>query len=67
MAAMLGYFSHLFLDMMSLTGVTLFWPSELRAVFPGRDELRVRTGSGRERVLFFVLLGLALLLYPLSQ
>jgi len=27
----------------------------------------VRTGSGRERVLFLVLLGLALLLYPLSH
>jgi len=67
LAAMLGYASHLFLDMMSLTGVTLFWPSDLRAIFPGRDEFRVRTGSGRERVLFLVLLGLALLLYPLSR
>jgi inner membrane protein len=32
-----GYGSHLFADMMTLSGVQLFWPSHLIAVFPGRD------------------------------
>ena len=66
-AAMAGYFSHLLCDMMTLTGVTLFWPSKARAIFPGRDEYRVRSGTSSERVFFFVVLGLALLLYPVSQ
>ncbi|MFQ6111293.1 MAG: metal-dependent hydrolase [Nitrospinota bacterium] len=66
-AAVAGYFSHLLADMMTVTGVTLFWPSPVRAIFPGRDEYRVRSGSSSERVFFFVMLALALLLYPVSQ
>ncbi|HED05045.1 MAG TPA: nuclease [Candidatus Fraserbacteria bacterium] len=66
-AAMAGYWSHILVDMMSLGGVKLFWPSPVRAIFPGRDDYRVRSGSSSERVYFFVVLALALLLYPLSQ
>ena len=66
-AAVAGYWSHLWADMMSLTGVPLFWPSDLRAIFPGRDEFRVRTGSSQERIFFFAVLALAILFYPVSQ
>ena len=66
-AAVSGYWSHILVDMMTVSGVTLFWPCKARAIFRGRDEYRVRSGSSSERVFFFVVLGLALLLYPLSQ
>jgi inner membrane protein len=36
-------------------------------VFPGRDEYRVVSGSGSERVFVAVALALALLLYPVSR
>jgi endonuclease YncB( thermonuclease family) len=67
MAPSVGYGSHLFADMMTLGGVQLFWPSRAIAVFPGRDEYRVVSGSGSERVFVAVALALALLLYPVSR
>jgi len=66
-AAVIGYGSHLGVDMMTLGGVQLFWPSEVRCVFPGRDEYRIRSGTLQERVFFALVLALALVLYPISQ
>ena len=66
-AATVGYGSHLLADMMTLGGIQLFWPSRLIAVFPGRDEYRVISGSSSERVFVAVALVLALLFYPVSQ
>ncbi len=45
----------------------MFWPNRIICVFPGRDELRVISGSGSERIFLVVCLCAALLLYPLSQ
>ena len=67
MAVFLGYGSHLFADMMTLGGIQLFWPSKLIAVFPGRDEYRVVSGSGSETVFVAVAFALALLFYPVSR
>ena len=67
LAVFVGYGSHLLADMMTLTGVRLFWPSKLIAVFPGRDRYRVITGSGSERVFVALALVLALLFYPVSR
>ena len=53
--------------MMTLGGVQLFWPRRAIAVFPGRDEYRVVTGSGSETVFVAVALVLALLFYPVSR
>jgi endonuclease YncB( thermonuclease family) len=66
-AVFVGYGSHLFADMMTLGGVQLFWPSGAIAVFPGRDEYRVVTGSGSEAVFVAVVLVLSLLFYPVSR
>jgi len=53
--------------MMTVGGVQLFWPSRLIAVFPGRDEYRVVSGSGSERVFVAFALALSLLFYPVSR
>jgi len=66
-AAMIGYVSHLGLDMMTLGGVKLFWPSDLIAIFPGRDEYRIKSGGPKETVFFVVVLALTIGLYPVSQ
>ena len=67
LATFVGYGSHLLADMMSLGGVQLFWPSRAIAVFPGRNEYRVVSGSASERVFVAVVLALALLFYPVSR
>jgi hypothetical protein len=61
-----GFGSHLFADMMTLGGVQLFWPNRAIAVFPGRDEYRVVTGSGSEAIFVGVVFVLALLFAPVS-
>ena len=65
-AVFVGYGSHLFADMMTLGGVQLFWPGRAIAVFPGRDEYRVVTGSGSEAVFVGVVFVLAILFAPVS-
>jgi endonuclease YncB( thermonuclease family) len=66
-AVLIGFGSHLFADMMTLGGVQLFWPRRSIAVFPGRDEYRVVTGTGSETVFVVVALLLALLFGPVSR
>lgn len=66
-AVAVGYGSHLLADMMTISGVQLFWPSRAIAVFPGRDGYRVATGSPSERVFVTLVLVLALLFYPVSR
>jgi endonuclease YncB( thermonuclease family) len=66
-AIFVGFGSHLFADMMTLGGVRLFWPGRAIAVFPGRDEYRVVTGTGSEAVFVAVVFVLAGLFYPVSR
>jgi endonuclease YncB( thermonuclease family) len=66
-AIFVGFGSHLFADMMTLGGVQLVWPRQAIAVFPGRDEYRVVTGSGSEAVFIAVAFVLAGFFYPVSR
>jgi endonuclease YncB( thermonuclease family) len=66
-AVFVGFGSHLFADTMTLGGVRLFWPHRGIAVFPGRDEYRVVTGSGSETVFLVVVLVLAVLFFFVSR
>ena len=66
-AILVGFGSHLFADMMTLGGVELFWPRRAIAVFPGRDEYRVVTGSGSEAVFLAVVAVQVLLFGPVSR
>lgn len=71
LAFVIGYLSHLLLDMATLEGVPLLWPKRTRHVFPGRDDLRLdqaAPGAGRkELILAATLLVLALALWPLTE
>jgi inner membrane protein len=65
LAFALGYLSHLLVDAANPPGVPLFYPSPVRAVFPGREALRPAEGSRGEAILCAgFLLGLAVL-WPL--
>ena len=66
-AAGVGYASYLLADMMTVGGVQLFWPSRLIAVFPGRDDYRIRSGGNSERVFVVFALLLTLAFYPVSK
>jgi inner membrane protein len=66
-AVSVGFGSHLFADTMTLRGVRLFWPYRGIAVFPGRDEYRVVTGSASEIVFFVVVSVLAVLFFFVSR
>jgi endonuclease YncB( thermonuclease family) len=66
-AVCVGFGSHLFADTMTLRGVRLFWPYRGIAVFPGRDEYRVVTGSASEIVFFVVVSVLAVLFFFVSR
>ena len=62
LAFALGYLSHLLVDAANPPGVPLFYPSPVRAVFPGREALRPAEGSRGEAILCAgFLLGLAVL------
>jgi inner membrane protein len=62
-----GYLSHLLVDAANPPGVPLFYPSPVRAVFPGRESLRPAEISRGEGILCTgLLLGLAVL-WPLHQ
>ena len=59
---MLGYLSHVLVDAANPPGIPLFYPSAIRAVFPGRERLRPAEGSRGEAVLCAgFLVGLAIL------
>ncbi len=67
LAFSLGYLSHLLIDSANKSGTPLFYPSQLRAVLPGSEELRIAVGSGAEGVLLVVLLVSFAVLLPLHQ
>src|SRR3990170_2483289 len=63
----LGYLSHLLVDCANKSGTPLFYPSQLRAVLPRREEFRIAVGSGQETVLLVVLLVVLAVLLPIHQ
>lgn len=50
-AALVGYLSHLALDLMNVPGMLLLWPLPLRIFFPPWRQLRFPTASIRENFL----------------
>jgi inner membrane protein len=66
-AAVGGYGSHLWIDMLNLRGVDLFWPAPVRLVTPGNRNWRLEVGSKGEMVLLAGLLVAAAALYPLGH
>ena len=71
LALQVGCLSHLILDMSTVEGIELFWPHTGRAVFPGRDDLRLDQGSPSaaraEKVVLVSLLAFSGILWPLAQ
>jgi inner membrane protein len=62
----LAYFSHLFLDMMTVQGVPLFYPIRRPVVLPDNPRHRFRTGDSKTEVMLFgIFSGLCLFLNPL--
>ncbi len=62
-AAILGYLSHLVLDMSNKDGIEFAWPLRHRWVFPKSEMYRLSVGSPTEKPLRFLMIGLALLLF----
>ncbi|MEN3010302.1 MAG: metal-dependent hydrolase [Candidatus Bipolaricaulaceae bacterium] len=71
LALVIGYLSHLLLDMATLEGIPLLWPRDTRHVFPGRDDLRLDQADPRSERKEIALTGamviLAAALWPLSE
>lgn len=66
-AATIGFWSHLFSDMLTLGGVQLFAPfSNVWCIFPGRDEYRIISGGPRERGYLVICLLVFALMWPIS-
>ena len=63
---LLGVFAHIALDMLNISGVKFFYPDRMTMVIPSENEVRIGTGSKRERRLAFALFILAILSLPLG-
>jgi membrane-bound metal-dependent hydrolase YbcI (DUF457 family) len=64
-AAILGFLSHLVLDMSNKEGIEFTWPLRYRWVFPKSEKYRLAVGSPSERTLKIVCIGLAVALFLL--
>ena len=62
-AAIVGYISHLVLDMSNKEGIEFTWPLGHRWVFPKPEKYRIAVGSSAEKPLRFLMVGVALLLF----
>ena len=67
LALVLGYLSHLLADSMTKQGVKLLWPADYWAVFPGREDFRIHTGTKAENIFLIFLLVCSLALYPIAK
>lgn len=65
-ALVVGYGSHLLLDAATKSGVPLFYPSTMRAVIPGKESLRIASGSRQERLLCVAMVVVFVALLPLN-
>jgi inner membrane protein len=63
----LGYLSHLLVDAVNPPGVPLLYPSPVRAVFPGRESLRLAEASRGEAILCTAFVLGLVVLWPLHQ
>ena len=63
----LAYLSHLILDMFNPRGSQLFWPNSKRDVILKNSNLRPKSGSRTEIVLFLIFFIFMLLSFPISK
>jgi inner membrane protein len=63
----ISYFSHLVLDMLNKRGSQMFWPDPGRDVIPKNPKFRPESGAGIEVLIFFILLALMFLAFPISK
>ncbi|MFA6548440.1 MAG: metal-dependent hydrolase, partial [Candidatus Margulisiibacteriota bacterium] len=63
----ISYFSHLILDMFNKRGSQMFWPDPGRDVIPRNPKFRPESGSKIEVLIFFILLALMFLAFPISK
>jgi len=63
----ISYFSHLILDMLNRRGSQMFWPDPGRDVIPRNPKFRPESGSRIEVLIFFILLALMFLAFPISK
>ena len=63
----ISYFSHLVLDMLNKRGSQMFWPDPGRDVIPRNPKYRPESGSRIEVLIFFILLALMFLAFPISK
>jgi len=63
----ISYLSHLILDMFNPRGSQMFWPDTSRDVIPKNPKYRPESGSKAEIPIFFVLLVLMILAFPISK
>lgn len=63
----ISYFSHLVLDMFNKRGSQMFWPDPGRDVIPKNPKVRTESGAGIEVLIFFILLALMFLAFPISK
>jgi inner membrane protein len=63
----ISYFSHLILDMINRRGSQMFWPDPGRDVIPRNPKFRPESGAKIEVLIFFILLALMFLAFPISK
>ncbi len=63
----ISYLSHLLLDMFNPRGVQILWPDPCRDVIPKNPKFRPHSGSKAEIFVFFIVLILMVLAFPLSK
>jgi inner membrane protein len=66
-AFLIGYLSHILIDCCNKKGPTIFWPSSIRAVLPGRKEFRIQVASSAEFILLAVFVVMSGVLYPVAH
>lgn len=63
----ISYLSHLILDMFNPRGSQMFWPDPGRDVIPKNPKFRLESGAKAEVLVFFILVILMVLAFPLSK
>lgn len=62
----IGVCTHIVLDMVNISGVKFFYPDSIAVVMPSEYDVRIGTGSKREKRLAFGIATLALITLPLG-
>lgn len=63
----LGYWTHIFIDIFNKDGVAILYPYRKWGVFPVNPDYRIAVGSATENLLLVGLIVLSCLLYPIAS